>query len=70
MNASFLDRELPSDLLREFAKLALHEIARLNEEIAKLKALSVDQEQLGLSYRDQLSRLQEKMFGRGGEKFE
>jgi transposase len=67
MDTSFLDRELPSDVLREFAKLAMSEIDRLRKENAALKQSEYDAEAMRLGYQDRLLKLQKKVFGRGTE---
>jgi transposase len=66
-DTSFLDREKDSEVLREFARLALLEIDRLSEIISELRNSTLDHEQLRLAYEDRLSRLQKKLFGRGTE---
>lgn len=67
MNTGFLDREKNSDVLREFAKQAFIEIDRMATVIAGLREARLDHEQLRIAYEDRLSRLKEKLHGRGQE---
>lgn len=70
MNVSFLDREMHSDVLREFAKLAVYEIDHLKQELAQLKKTQYEADQVRLAYEDRLLKLQKKLFVRGGEKLD
>jgi hypothetical protein len=70
MNVSFLDRKMPLDVVREFAKIAILENSRLRSEIASLRQAQYDQDQQWLAYEDRLVRLQKKLFGRGSEKLD
>ena len=63
-----LDNESRSDVLREFAKLSVSEVIRLNGEVAELKkAQALSAEQVRLSFQDKLTKLQTKLFDRGTE---
>lgn len=68
MTIESLNNESSSEVLREYLKLALSEIERLNQKIAKLNDATCDQEQLRLGYEDQLLKLKKKLFGTGREK--
>lgn len=68
VDTSFLDRELPADLIREFAKLILIENHNIKKENAALRKAKYDAEQVRLAYEDRLLRLQKKLFVRGKEK--
>lgn len=68
VNTSFLDREMPYDVLKEFARLSVSEIDRLNQKIAQLTKDRYDFEQARLAYEDKLTKLKEKLFGSGTEK--
>lgn len=70
MDTSFLDRELPNDVLREFAKLAMSEIHRLRIENAEIKKAEYDADSARLGYEDRLLKLQKKLFGHGTEKID
>lgn len=70
MNTSFLDREMPYEVLKELTRLALIEIGQLREEVARLKESGFDAEQIRLSYEDKLLKLKKKLFGSGTEKLD
>jgi hypothetical protein len=67
MDVTFLDRTTEVEPLREFGKIALREIGRLAEKIAKLEKVQFNSEQLRMAHEDRLLKLTKKLFGRGGE---
>jgi transposase len=67
LEAAFLDHENSPEVLREFGKIALGEIGRLNEEIARFRKAQYDEEQLRLAYEDRLLKLRNKLFVHGTE---
>ena len=69
-DVGFLDRETKSEVLREFAKLAVHDNDRLRQENAALKSAQYDAEQMRLAYEDRLLKLKNKFFSRGSEKLD
>lgn len=61
---------MPSDVIKEFAKLAVLENHHLRQENAELKKAQYHHEQARLAYEDRLSRLEQKLFFQGREKFD
>jgi transposase len=63
-----IENETSVEVLREFGKLCVDHIARLEKELAEAREAKAKKEQLSLSLEDQLTVLRKRLFGKSSEK--